>query len=97
MPDIAKNTENKVDAFDFGCFLIHRDAILKIMNTEKTKTFFKDEYLNDIYMGHTFSFFRLLKKINVQPYVHSGVFLDRIKKIMIHSGQQDIINIKNIF
>lgn len=97
MPNIAKNTENKIDAFDFGCILIHRDVILKIMDTEKTKIFFKDEFLDDFYMGHTFSFFRLLKKINVQPYVHSGVILDRIKKIMINSSDQNILNIKNIF
>jgi hypothetical protein len=97
IPDIDKDIENKIDAFDFGCSLINRDVILKIINTEKTKIFFKDEFLNDIYMGHTFSFFRLLKKINIQPYVHSGVILDRIKKIMVNPTNQNMLNIKNIF
>lgn len=93
--DFEKDALIKIEAAGFGCLLMHRSVIEKLIGLSGYVDFFG---INAASFQPTdsedFNFFSYLLKYNIPVYAHTGAIVDHVKPILVNDH---ILNISNSY
>ena len=74
----------EIDSAGFGFVLMHRNAIVKMVNHHGDIDFFEKKPNQKNHTAEDFAFFANVKEAGIQLYGHTGAIVDHIKKIPVN-------------
>ena len=93
--DFEKDSLIKIEAAGFGCLLMHRSVIQKLIDSVGYVDFFGiNAVSHQAKENEDFNFFSYLLKYDIPAYVHTGAIVDHVKPILINDY---ILNITNSY
>lgn len=94
--DFEKDSIVKIEASGFGCLLMHRSAIEKLISLSGYVDFFGINAVSNLSTeSEDFNFFSYLLKYNIPVYAHTGAIVDHVKPIRVNHNILDIANYYN--
>lgn len=89
--DFEKDSLIKIEAAGFGCLLMHRSAIEKLIDLSGYVDFFGVNAVSNFATeSEDFNFFSYLLKYNIPVYAHTGAIVDHVKPIQVNQQILDL-------
>jgi hypothetical protein len=86
LKDMPQDSLIKIDSAGFGFVLMHRNAIVRMINHHGDIDFFEKKPNQKNHSAEDFSFFANVKEAGIQLYGHTGAIVDHIKKIPVNAS-----------
>ncbi|CAB4157900.1 Glycosyltransferase 2-like [uncultured Caudovirales phage] len=96
LDDFEKDSLVKVEGTGFGCLLMHRSVVEKLVkNSEVIDLFSFNAFSHEHTVTEDFNFFSYLLKYDIPVYAHTGAIVNHVKPMLVNERLLDMVKSYN--